>query len=256
MSYVSMDLLLALFSLLLLGIIFRHREKLYIKSQSLLEELKHDEVVRKAKEEEEELKEMLNEKDENLAKSHDGEMEKVIRVLLKKLDNKLEKNELDDAEKIVAELREKTGDDPHVIHKLGIIHIKRGDFARAEEIYRELTKLKLDAMHFSNLGQAILEQGRLDEALDAYLYALEMNKEYAHTFMQAGYIYEKLGKKAHAREMYYDALRLEPENSGLREYLIGIEEADGNLLKAQILTEKRERDIDELEQEQDENQRA
>lgn len=142
-----------------------------------------------------------------------------IKSLLHKVEYHFDNDEVDEAEVYVRELLKLTNNDPHIQHQLGIVHIKRGDLVAAEALYRELTKLKLDAKHFVNLGEVLLMQEKLEESLDAYLYGLEMNRDYAENFMQAGYVYEKLGQPKEAKEMYEKALEIEPENMELRTYI-------------------------------------
>lgn len=160
-----------------------------------------------------------------------------VRILLRKVEYHFDHDETDEAEDCVKELLKVTNNDPHIRHQMGIVHIKRGDFEAAEKLYRELAELKLDAKHFVNLGQVLLMQEKLEEALDAYLYGLEMNREYANNFMQVGYVYERLQRPEEAKDMYYKALEMESENTELREHLIKLEEASGNSIKAEYLRE-------------------
>ncbi len=205
------------------------------KSEQLTEELERDEKRRKEKEEDELWKRSISKRDEVVIHGQKPEHETQVQLLLRRVDYYTEQEQFDDAKKYVEELLHLTENNPHVLHKLGIIHIKQNRFSDAETLYRDLTKLKLDAMHFVNLGQCLLSQSKLDEALDAYLYALEMNREYAHTFMQAGFIYEQLGKFTEAKEMYYGALEIEPDNIDLHTHLIELEEASGNIVEAEYL---------------------
>lgn len=196
---------------ILLFLIYNHRKKLFIKGHDMYKELQAEERQKVR----EDAEHMPTEEDEKkITEDHPH-----IRLLLRKTEYHFDHNEVDDAEKCVRELLELTDHDPHIQHQMGIVYIKRGDFEAAERLYRKLTALKLDAKHFVNLGQALLMQEKLDEALDAYLYGLEMNREYANNFMQVGYVYERLGKNEEAKEMYSKALEMEPDNAELREHV-------------------------------------
>ncbi len=220
-------------SVVLLLVIYNHRKKLFVKSHDLYKELQAEERAKvRAEEEGVELGEGANIEDKGRVKN-----EAHIKLLLRRVEYHFDNNEVDEAEACVLELLDLTENDPHIQHQMGIVHIKREDWDAAEKLYSELTKLKLDAKHFVNLGQVYMMKDRLDEALDAYMYALEMSKEYANNFMQAGYCYELLKQPEEAAEMYYKALELEPENSELREHLIDLEEAAGNLIKVEYLRE-------------------
>ena len=207
----TIELIIIGIALVLLFLIYNHRKKLFIKSHNMYKELQAEER-KKIREDGQGVPD--EEEERNMTEDHPH-----IRVLLRKVEHHFDNDEIGDAEICIRELLELTGNDPHMRHQMGIVYIKRGDLDAAEKLYRDLTKLKLDAKHFVNLGEVLLRQERLEEALDAYLYGLEMNREYAHNFMQAGYVYERLGQFQEAREMYQKALEIEPDNIELREHL-------------------------------------
>jgi|GEM_PF-3642046 len=201
----------------LLWVIYNHRKKLFVKSHNLYKELQAEEraKVRDHEMGQDELNDEAGVDDKGRVKD-----EAHIKILLRKVEYHFDHDEVDEAEVCVRELLELSENDPHIVHQMGIVHIKRGDFYAAEKLYRELTELKLDAKHFVNLGEALMMQEKLDDALDAYLYALEMSREYANNFMQAGYCYERLGQMQEAKDMYMKALEMEPENGALREHVM------------------------------------
>ena len=231
----TIELIIIGLCITLLFIIHNHRKKLFIKSHDLYKELQAEERA-KVREREMEQSELSDE--EGIEDKGRVSNEAHIKLLLRKVEYHFDHNEVDEAEVCVTELLRLTGNDPHIIHQMGIVHIKRKDWPAAERLYRELTSMKLDAKHFVNLGEVLMRQEKLDAALDAYLYALEMSREYANNFMQAGYCYEKLGQSQEAKDMYYKALEIEPDNGALREYLIRLEEASGNHIKGEYLKEE------------------
>lgn len=208
----TLELIIIGIGVVLLLLIYNHRKKLFIKSHDLYKELQAEE---RAKVREREMR--REELEDESAIENKGRVanEAHIKGLLRKVEYHFDHDEVDPAETCVKELLSLTGNDPHIQHQMGIVHIKRGDWVAAERLYRELTKLKLDAKHFVNLGEALLMQEKLEQALDAYLYGLEMSREYAGNFMQAGYVYELLGQMKEAKEMYEKALEIEPENGEL-----------------------------------------
>lgn len=212
----TLELIIVGIGVVLLLLIYNHRKKLFIKSHDLYKELQAEERTkvreREIKKEELEDESAIEDKGRVANEVH-------VKLLLRKVEYHFDHNEVDSAEACVHELLKLTDNDPHIQHQMGIVHIKRGDWVAAERLYRELTKLKLDAKHFVNLGEALLMQEKLEQALDAYLYGLEMNREYAGNFMQAGYVYELLGQMKEAKEMYEKALGIEPENGELRQHL-------------------------------------
>ncbi|MDP4007892.1 MAG: tetratricopeptide repeat protein [Candidatus Peregrinibacteria bacterium] len=209
----TIGLIIAGISFILLLMIYNHRKKLFIKSHDLYKQMQAEE---RAKVRARELGQIDDASIEGRGRIAN---ESHIKSLLHKVEYHFDNNEVDDAEACVVELLELSGNDPHIQHQMGIVHIKRHDWEKAEALYKELTKLKLDAKHFVNLGEVLLMQEKLEEALDAYLYGLEMNRDYAENFMQAGYVYEKLGHPKEAKEMYEKAFEIEPENIELRTYI-------------------------------------
>lgn len=240
MNY-ALEFSLVSISIILLFLIYNHRRKLLNKTEELSAEMIKENERKKTLEEELESRAM-HKKDEELASNNDPEIENKIKSLFKKIDYHIEHENFDDAENCIMELREILNDDPHVIHKLGIVKIRQRNLNDAIAIYQELTKKKLDAMHFVNLGQCLLEIEKYEEALDSYLYALEMNKEYAHTFMQAGYIYEKLNRPQEAIKSYESALEIEPENAELRNHIMELKVRFPKNEESEIIKEVIEKD--------------
>ena len=200
----------------LLFLIYNHRKKLFIKSHDLYKELQAEE---RAKVRERELLKEELEDESTIEDKGRVANESHIKLLLRKVEYHFGRDEINAAEAAIRELLQLTDNDPHIQHQLGIVYIKRGDLASAELLYRELTKLKLDAKHFVNLGEVLMMQEKLEEALDAYLYGLEMNRDYAQNFMQVGYVYERLGQMKEAKGMYEKALEIEPENAELAAHI-------------------------------------
>jgi tetratricopeptide (TPR) repeat protein len=71
-----------------------------------------------------------------------------------------------------------------------------------------LTLHPADALAHNNLGAALTEKGRLDDAVRHYLEAIRLVPEYAEAFNNLGYAYQALGQNQRAIQCYEKALTL------------------------------------------------
>ncbi len=82
-------------------------------------------------------------------------------------------------------------------------------FADAISAYTELAKLSPDdASIYVDLGNAYENDVNADKALENYLKAIELNKQYATGYLRAGIIYNRKQQTDKATEMYDEAERL------------------------------------------------
>jgi Tfp pilus assembly protein PilF len=86
--------------------------------------------------------------------------------------------------------------------------------------YRAALALRPDsaAVH-SNLGLALLNQGKLDESEFHHRQALRLAPQLVKTRNNLGIILGRLGKLSEAEEVYREALRIDPDNARLRNNL-------------------------------------
>ncbi len=140
------------------------------------------------------------------------------KVLYSQAMTYFERGELDEAEKRLVEITTIEKDFNDARHKLGLIYLKKGEFEKAEEIFKQLVaKVKDDAIYHSNLGRALYEQEKFQEALASYLKSIGLDDTRPGRFVSAAEVYRLLGDKEKAQEMYKKALVLDPSNI---EYLL------------------------------------
>jgi Tfp pilus assembly protein PilF len=100
-----------------------------------------------------------------------------------------------------------TPNDANLLNDLGYCHYNRGRWTDAETCFRHA--LSIDSKNKRanvNLGLALAQQGKLDEAMDAFLKVTRPAEAKANiAFVLAAH-----GKKAEAKAMYQESLRLEP----------------------------------------------
>jgi len=98
--------------------------------------------------------------------------------------------------------------------KLGLIFLKKGLFDKAESVFKKLiTQTDNDPVLHSNLGRALYEQKKFDEALDAYLKSISLDKTRAARYLSTAEVYKALSEPLKAEEMYKKACDLAPENA-------------------------------------------
>jgi tetratricopeptide (TPR) repeat protein len=109
-----------------------------------------------------------------------------------------------------------------------------GDLGLAEARARRLVDLcPLDPVGRDHLAQVLLEQGRLEEALDVYLSAARLGAPEAEAaWFMAGQCYEALGAPERACDAYLTALRYDPLGISAAERLAAVADRIGNAVLA------------------------
>lgn len=98
--------------------------------------------------------------------------------------------------------------------KLGLIYLKKGAFDKAENIFKKLIEADdKQAVFHSNLGRALYEQKKFNEALEAYLNSINLDKTRAARFLSTAEVYRALSQPVKAEEMYKRACDIEPDNT-------------------------------------------
>lgn len=119
---------------------------------------------------------------------------------------------LDDAELVYREVFEAHPIYTDALHLLGVIYSQRGDHNTAERLLRQAVheKPSSDTYH-NNLGRALQEQGRLEEAADCYRRTLEINPEHVLACNNLGKVYAQLGEWDAAITAFRRAVALRPD---------------------------------------------
>ncbi len=90
---------------------------------------------------------------------------------------------------------------------------KQGDWQTAETAYRAALEL---APHYADiavlLGQTLMEQSRLPEAVQSFNLALQTNPEYAEAHALLGITYRRLDQEPEAMTAFRRALELDPDH--------------------------------------------
>ncbi len=96
-------------------------------------------------------------------------------------------------------------------------------------------ELKPDAEAHNNLGNALTDQGKLDEAVAAYRKALELKPDYAEAHNNLGLALMNQGKLDEAVTAYRKALELEPDHANAHNNLLLCMNYDAQTSQHEIL---------------------
>ena len=125
----------------------------------------------------------------------------------------LERGRLDRAEAAFSEALAGTPSRSEVAairNKLAVIAIRRGQRPRAiEELVAALEADPRSAAAITTIGNLLLEDGSVDEAIAHYEYALIVDDGYAPAYHNFGVALHRSGRKAEAVRMLRKATRLE-----------------------------------------------
>jgi tetratricopeptide (TPR) repeat protein len=109
-----------------------------------------------------------------------------------------ESGDLDGAARVYAELLE-TADDARAALNLGTILYNRREYSAAEELYRRATIADPGrALAWFDLGNALDELARIDEAIDAYEVAVRLCPTYADARYNLALAHERAGEPRRA----------------------------------------------------------
>ena len=98
-------------------------------------------------------------------------------------------------------------------YNLGNVLVRQGRVAEAIDQYSEALRIKpADAMIHNNLGLALVQQGRLEEAVNQYHEALRLLPDYWDAHFNLGLALVQQGRMTEAIDQYSEALRIKPDS--------------------------------------------
>ena len=122
------------------------------------------------------------------------------------------KGDLKDAETLYRRILEVAPDYADAIHFYGVLlhHRDRSDEAIAM-IERSIA-LEPAPGRYNNLGNALVERGRLEQAIDAYRRSIELDPTNADAYNNLGSLQKAQNRKPEAEAAYLKSLEIEPEH--------------------------------------------
>ena len=119
--------------------------------------------------------------------------------------------QLEEAENIVRELLKGHPDDAEVLHLLGLIFSKRGDYNHALKNIRKALKLDPnDADVYFDLGNVLHDKGQIAKALTNYRKAVKLHPKFLEAYNNMGIAYQDNLQLEKAIQSYKKALDIEP----------------------------------------------
>lgn len=104
---------------------------------------------------------------------------------------------------------------PEALNRLGVIYIQQNNPRRAEILYRKLFAItQKEPAYYANYGRCLYNQGRLNEALEAYENAVKLDATRPARFVSIGQIYYEQKEYIKALTYFLRALDLDPQNIG------------------------------------------
>ncbi len=93
------------------------------------------------------------------------------------------------------------------------IHMVSSDTATAVRKFKEAISLSPDnSKAYYGLGLALMQQGKIDEAISSLQMARSLEPDYAEVHLALGQAYETQGRKVDAVKQYEEAALLQPDN--------------------------------------------
>ena len=199
-------LLVVVGGLVFLGILFVRRLFLVVDENKMQAKLEK-EVAKEQKSDKEDDDEPVKDTKKPPKKSGN------IRNLFKKGEVNFSRKDYEAAEKCFVQVLaiDETHLDANL--QLGLTYLKQGNYSKAEFFFHKLVNLKKDPVHYSNLGLALYNQGRLLEAAEAYENALSLDDNRAGRFASLAQDYRELNNEEKALANFEKASRKSPRNT-------------------------------------------
>jgi predicted TPR repeat methyltransferase len=120
--------------------------------------------------------------------------------------------QLDDAEKLYKRIIEAAPDHPDAMHYYGLMlhHRYRSDAGLA--LIERSIALDPTPGRYNNLGNALVERERVNEAIDAYAESVKLHAQNADAYNNLGLLQRSLGHIEEAEAAYAKALEADPNN--------------------------------------------
>jgi len=98
-------------------------------------------------------------------------------------------------------------------HLLGVIALQLGDPDLAGSLIKRAIRINSNSeIYYNNMGTALKNMGRLEEAIENYMIALSIMPGYTDVYNNLGIVYKLKGQRVKAIKLFHQALEMEPNN--------------------------------------------
>lgn len=127
------------------------------------------------------------------------------------------KKKLDEAEKIFIEIKEEEPQDPMVLHTLGMIYRKRGDWNKAIEMFKEILALNSTEVDtYNSLALCYKEKKMMKEAIEISQAALRLHPQHLKSLIFLAGAYKSLRDIKNTLFYLKKAAEVDPDDLELR----------------------------------------
>ena len=117
----------------------------------------------------------------------------------------------------------------------GGLLMQMGAYAKAETFFRKALddpRYRNPDLVYINLGDALVAQGRFDEAISSFRQSRRLNPRQELSRLKEAQAYEQSSRKHYAKALYEAILREQPASRPAMQGLLGLLESSGNLTEA------------------------
>lgn len=97
-------------------------------------------------------------------------------------------------------------------HKLAVLYLQKQLYGAAAALFKQLSEISPDPVHFSHLGLALYSQSDFENAKSAYQKAVELDDSRPQRFVSLSQVYRSIGQLQHAVIALNKALAIEEDN--------------------------------------------
>ncbi len=152
-----------------------------------------------------------------------------INKFLREAETHFARGEFDEAEKDFIKVLSYQDDHPEALNKLSVIYIQSDDIRKAELMLNKLMSTNTkDPTHFCNYGRCLYSLGRKEDAIAAYVKAIELDPSKPSRHVNIANIYYELEKIEQSLEYYHRALELDPYNAEYLGIIVDLAEQIGD----------------------------
>lgn len=138
-----------------------------------------------------------------------------LRAKLREAAGHIDRGALKEAASLLNAVRRQAPDHPDALHLSGLVALKAGNAATAENFLRHaIAKSPAHAFFHVNLGNALRHQRKAEEALAAYAKAVSLDPQFPGSYLNRGMLLADMGRLDEAEADLERAIACAPQDPG------------------------------------------